>query len=240
MHAILDWLWPMSLAEAAGWLFVQNVLLFTVAMAFGHLLLWWFADRPVVERPEPIERNELLLAAGCVLLNTVVTVVGWWLWTRGYITVRRDVGWRAWADVLILLIAMDFAMYCFHRVAHVRWLYPLIHLTHHRYDKPRPLNLFVLNPFEVLGFGTLWLLVLCIYDASWLGIVVYLVLNLAFGTVGHLGVEPLPRAWLRWPVLRYLGTSTFHAEHHQNARGNYGFYTTIWDRLFGTLDPRYR
>jgi sterol desaturase/sphingolipid hydroxylase (fatty acid hydroxylase superfamily) len=240
MHALLDWFWPMSLPQAAMGLLVGNVVLFLLAITFGHLLLWWFADRPVTERPGPIERRELLLAGGCVVLNTVVSVAGWWLWTRGYIGIRRDAGWRAWADVFILLIAMDLAMYCFHRVAHVRWLYPFVHVTHHRYDKPRPLNLFVLNPFEVLGFGVLWLTVLCLYDAAWLGIVVYLAINLAFGTVGHLGVEPLPRAWLRLPGLRYLGTSTFHAEHHQDARGNYGFYTTIWDRLFGTLDARYR
>jgi sterol desaturase/sphingolipid hydroxylase (fatty acid hydroxylase superfamily) len=57
--------------------------------------------------------------------------------------------------------------------------------------------------------------------------------------VGHLGVEPLPRAWIRWRVLRVLGTSTFHAGHHQDRDVNFGFYTLIWDRLFGTLDPSY-
>ena len=36
-----------------------------------------------------------------------------------------------------------------------------------------------------------------------------------------------------------IGTSTFHAEHHLQPRTNYGFYTVIWDRLFGTLHPRY-
>ncbi len=61
-----------------------------------------------------------------------------------------------------------------------------------------------------------------------------------FGTVGHLGVEPLPDAWLRWPGLRWLAGGSFHAQHHQDITHNYGFYTLIWDRLFGTLRPDYR
>jgi sterol desaturase/sphingolipid hydroxylase (fatty acid hydroxylase superfamily) len=78
-----------------------------------------------------------------------------------------------------------------------------------------------------------------LYPASWLGTCVYLTLNLAFGLVGHLGVEPFPRAWARWWLARHVGSSTFHAEHHVRQRYNFGFYTLIWDRLFGTLDPRY-
>jgi len=130
-------------------------------------------------------------------------------------------------------------MYVFHRVAHHPMLYPLIHQTHHRYENPRPLTLFVLNPFEVLGFGVLWLIVIALYPSSWLGIILYLTVNIAFGLVGHLGVEPLPGLWLRVPVLRYVSTSTFHSEHHQDKEHNYGFYTLIWDRLFGTLSPEY-
>ena len=62
----------------------------------------------------------------------------------------------------------------------------------------------------------------------------------AFGTLGHSGVEPFPRSWPRIPLLRLLGTSTFHAEHHEEPAHNFGFYTLIWDQLFGTLDPAYR
>jgi sterol desaturase/sphingolipid hydroxylase (fatty acid hydroxylase superfamily) len=172
-------------------------------------------------------------------MNTLVTIAGWWLWRHGFITVRRDTGPRAWADVLVLLLAMDLGMYLTHRVAHWPPIFRLLHAPHHQYDHPRPLNLFVLHPLEVLGFGSLWLLVMWLYPASWLGTCVYLTLNLAFGLVGHLGVEPFPRAWARWWLARHVGSSTFHAEHHVRQRYNFGFYTLIWDRLFGTLDPRY-
>ena len=111
----------------------------------------------------------------------------------------------------------------------MRWLFPIVHATHHHYDRPRPLNLFVLNPAEVLGFGGLWLALLCVYPATWAGILIYLTLNLAFGTLGHLGVEPFPKAVARWPLLRHLGSSTFHANHHGDRDVNFGFYTDVWD-----------
>jgi sterol desaturase/sphingolipid hydroxylase (fatty acid hydroxylase superfamily) len=171
-----------------------------------------------------------------VVLNGGVAVAGWLLWQAGLLHVRRNASaWAVALDVAVLFVAMDVLMYAFHRLAHLRWLYPLIHRTHHRYDRPRPLDLFVLNPAEVLGFGALWLALLYVYPATWGGILIYLGLNLAFGTLGHVGVEPYPAAWLRWPVLRHLGSSTFHAGHHQDLAVNFGFYTTLWDRLFGTL-----
>ncbi|WGQ12550.1 sterol desaturase family protein [Pedobacter gandavensis] len=34
----------------------------------------------------------------------------------------------------------------------------------------------------------------------------------------------------RW----FIGTTAFHNQHHLNERQNFGFYTSIRDRLFGT------
>jgi sterol desaturase/sphingolipid hydroxylase (fatty acid hydroxylase superfamily) len=175
-----------------------------------------------------------------VALNSAITVAGWVLWRAGIIRVSYDFGPRGLVDALVLFFAMDFAMYVLHRVAHLPILYPLIHQTHHKYENPRPLTLFVLNPFETVSFGVLWLILISVYSSSLLGIAIYLTLNLAFGLVGHLGVEPLPRRWLELPGVRLISTSTFHAEHHEDRRHNYGFYTLIWDRLFGTLSPEYQ
>jgi sterol desaturase/sphingolipid hydroxylase (fatty acid hydroxylase superfamily) len=239
MNTILDWLGRAPAHHAVGVMLLENVGLLLVTLLAGELLMWLFATRRASPLPPPLTRAEVSLAALCVLMNTLVTIAGWWLWRHGFITVRRDTGPRAWADVLVLLLAMDLGMYLTHRVAHWPPIFRLLHAPHHQYDHPRPLNLFVLHPLEVLGFGSLWLLVMWLYPASWLGTCVYLTLNLAFGLVGHLGVEPFPRAWARWWLARHVGSSTFHAEHHVRQRYNFGFYTLIWDRLFGTLDPRY-
>jgi len=237
LNAFLDRFARMSIGEASGWSLLENVFLFLLSIGIGELLVLGFADRRVSPPPPELQRREVLLAISCVLMNTLVTIAGWTLWRGGIIVIRRDSGVRAWLDVAVLLVVMDFAMYVTHRLAHLPWIYPILHRTHHDYDSPRPLSLFVLNPLEVIGFGGLFLAVVSVYHASWLGMVVYMTLNLAFGTLGHLGVEPCPGRWLRMPGLKLVGSSTFHAGHHQRRASNFGFYTTVWDRLFGTLDP---
>jgi sterol desaturase/sphingolipid hydroxylase (fatty acid hydroxylase superfamily) len=234
LNRFLDWVAAWPPLQAVGWLLAENVALFAASLLVGHLLVRVCARHPVTDPPGPLEWQEVALAAACVVVNTAITVAGWFLWRAGVIHVRRDIGPRAWLDALVLLLVMDALMYALHRVAHLPWVYPWMHHAHHRYDRPRPLNLFVLSPLEVLGFGSLWLIVLMVYPASFLGIGIYLALNLAFGTLGHLGVEPFPPSWSRWPILRALGSSTFHAGHHQDEHINFGFYTNFWDTLFGT------
>ena len=241
MHWMLDTLAPMRWWQAAAWLLLINVGVFVLSLAAGEVLVRLFTDRRVAAPPDPLDRWEVIWATVCVVLNGGVAFAGWLLWRAGVIVVRRETAaWRVALDVLILLVAMDFLMYVFHRLAHHRWVFRIVHSTHHRYDKPRPLNLFVLNPFEVLGFGALWLAVIAAYPTTWAGMLIYLALNLAFGTLGHLGVEPFPKAVARLPLLRHLGSSTFHADHHQDRHVNFGFYTDVWDRLFGTAGPRGR
>ncbi len=168
-----------------------------------------------------------------------MTVVGLLLWRADIIHIRSDTGVWAWLDVFVLLGVMDFAMYWLHRLAHHPLVFPILHQLHHYFDRPRPLTLFILNPAENLAFGALWLAVITLYPTSWFGMSVYLILNLFFGTLGHLGVEPLPKRWAQVSVLRCITGSTFHARHHQDLKTNFGFYTLIWDRLFGTLRADY-
>jgi Delta7-sterol 5-desaturase len=217
-----------------------NTIVFFATLVFGHFLVKRYSHRPTVPLLAPISRQELFLAGSTVVWNTLITVLGFVLWHAGIMVLRMDLDWRVLLDTVILFLSMDFAMYVFHRIAHHPWLYPWIHMTHHRYENPRPLTLFVLNPFEVLGFGLLWLVVLVLSRSSWLSALIYLVINLLFGLFGHLGVEPFPQVWLAIPLLRTISTSTFHTEHHQDQHHNFGFYTLVWDHLFGTLSPSYQ
>jgi Delta7-sterol 5-desaturase len=229
----------MPLESVIFWAMLLNIGIFISTLILGHVLVRIYQTKAVSEPPPPVTSMELLLAACTVILNAGVLVVGAILWHSELITVRYDTDLRVIVDTLVLFFAMDFAMYVSHRIAHLPFLYPLLHKTHHQYENPRPLTLFVLNPFETLGFGVLWIILLMIYPATWLGIVIYLTLNVLFGLVGHLGVEPFPKVWVKFPLLRYISTSTFHAEHHGDRYHNFGFYTLLWDLLFGTLSPAY-
>jgi sterol desaturase/sphingolipid hydroxylase (fatty acid hydroxylase superfamily) len=242
LYDAIELLRTMPIWEATIWLTAVNVAMFAVAVVVGEALIRRFEANRVSPRPPQVTNKELVLAIGCVAINALVAVAGVVLWREGLIALRPYGEYGAFTvllDAFVLFIAMDFLMYLFHRVAHHPLLFPIAHSTHHEYENPQPLTLFVLNPIEAMGFGGLWLLVLIAYSASVEGILIYLAFNLAFGLVGHLGVEPAPERWIRLPVLRYISTSTFHAEHHMDRGYNFGFYLLVWDRLFGTISPDY-
>lgn len=239
-ESIIHWLQNAAWWEVSCGLLAENLAIFLLVVAGGELLLKYGGAPVVSHSPEPITRLELTVALCNVLLNTVITLVGWQLWRSGVIRFRDSTVTGVVVDVVVLLLVMDWCMYWLHRLAHVPVLFHWIHELHHRFDKVRPLTLFALNPLENLGFGLLWLAVIAVYPASWIGMSIYLVLNVLCGAIGHLGVEPAPAWWVGSAVTRQIAGSSFHAQHHQDVQHNFGFYTLVWDRLFGTLRPGYQ
>lgn len=226
--------------QIAGFFLIANLAIFG-----GSIMLCWalgvaFKGKRIFDRWEPLRRVEVMAAISAVVLNALVSVAGWWLWTRGLIEIRSEAFLRSCLDCLLMVLAMDLGMYAFHRAAHHPVMFRAIHRFHHRHEATNPISLFVLHPFEVIGFGSLMILFLMLYPMSIGGLMGYLTLNVLFGTLGHSGVEPFPAFISKLPVLRLIGTATFHAEHHERPGYNYGFYTLFWDKLFGTLDPEYQ
>ncbi len=239
MESLISSLQTMPLWIAIPALLLENAVILLLAIGWGEWVAWRYRDRRVSAPAPPLQRQEVLTAISSVVTCTIITVIGLFLWRWQIIRFRTDVGLGAWLDVVVLLLVMDLAMYFLHRLAHQPMFYSWLHRLHHDFDRPRPLTLFILNPLENLAFGSLWLIVISLYNASWMGMSIYLMLNVLFGTMGHLGVEPFPKWWGRIPVLRYIGGSSFHARHHQDLTCNYGFYTLAWDKLFGTLRKDY-
>lgn len=233
---LFDWFAGFTLPGWIAFSLVGNFAMALVSVAACAFTSRAFGDRRLFERLQPITLADLALALIAVLLNSLVAVVGWLLWKAGWIIITYPSWWRTALDVLIFLLAMDFGMYVFHRLAHHRWIYRWIHSTHHTHDSVNAISLFVLSPFEVLGFGGLMIGVMMLVPFAGTAVLIYLTLNVLFGTLGHAGVEPFPESWNRHPILREIGSSSFHAGHHRTPNTNFGFYTQFWDRLFGTQE----
>jgi lathosterol oxidase len=216
-----------------GLFLLENVLLTGLVLGAGRLLLQKL--QKTGGEASAYTRREWILCGVTNILNTVVTYAGFWLWKKHLITITMGGSWRILPDFLLLFFSMDLLMFLFHFLIHKTFLYRSIHLLHHGSIDPKPIDLFILHPVETLSFGTLWLVLLILYPFNIYSILIYLTVNLVFGLTGHLGMEPLPENIQQLPVLRWLGGSTFHHHHHKDIHYNFGFYTTIWDRLFGTL-----
>lgn len=208
----------------------ENFIVFAIPVAVGYRI------RRLYGMPShQISKKEWQLATMTVVINSIITYTGALAWKCGFIHISFS--WSLWslADIIILLLAMDFLMYIFHYAIHHTALYRYIHGMHHEAVDPTPIDLFILHPVETIGFGTLWLALLVVGNFNIWGIVIYLALNVIFGIIGHLGFEPLKQdSTMGKFAAKWLGTSAFHHQHHKDINGNFGFYTSIWDRLFGT------
>lgn len=211
-------------------------LLENAAIAFGAVLLGFAFDGLLPEMKRLISLKEIYWTCSTVFFNTLVTLTGYLLFKYGFIFFHLEFNLlNILIDFVVLIFAMDLLMYVFHRAIHQLSFIYRYHDLHHKYDTPTAISLFVLHPIEVLGFGSLWLLLLLAVHFSIYAVILYLVFNVVMGIVGHLRKEIVPAAVKHHVCFQWLANTGFHVDHHQHEHHNFGFYTKIWDRLFGTL-----
>ena len=70
-------------------------------------------------------------------------------------------------------------------------------------------------------------------------IMYYMLFQIGYNVYGHLGFELLPKNTNRHWLGKYFNTSVSHNMHHKFFVKNYGLWTTIWDRMMGTMHAKY-
>lgn len=154
-----------------------------------------------------------------------------------------DVSAAGAASVLAWVVAVvvfnDLWFYGWHRLLHTRWLFRHVHAVHHKSVDVNPFSSYSFHAFEAFILGA-WV----VPAALWLPIPLAAlgamqVVGLLNNVNSHLGYELLPAWWVRAPVLSWSASSTYHNLHHQRLHGNYGLFSRVWDRLFGTELPGY-
>lgn len=227
----------LSFFEDLSWLewiifsLISNTFLYLFSIGF-----YIFTDRTcsknkIQETDHPFLKSDLYLSFLTLFLNSVVMLTGVYLWKSGWIKLNESKTiLTILFEIAAITLVMDLLMYIFHYMVHHRFIYKILHRKHHEHTSTNFLSLFVLHPFETLGFGWMMTFVFMLYDFSVFSITIYLFINLIWGTIGHLNREFFPK----WTEQLFLGTTKFHNQHHLNEKRNFGFYTSIWDRMFGT------
>lgn len=223
--------WQFSWPEWVVFSLVINVFLYLFSIGLYIFIDKTCRKKRLQETDHPITTSDLFLSLFTVVCNSLVLLTGAFLWKNKWIEIGESMSVGViFLEVVALLLFMDLFMYFFHYAAHLPWVYKMLHGKHHEHVSTNFLSLFVLHPFETIGFGLMMLVVLMGYDFSVISISVYLMINLIWGTIGHLNREFFPASFDKLLV----GTTRFHNQHHLDETKNFGFYTSIWDRLFGT------
>ncbi|WP_010254798.1 sterol desaturase family protein [Myroides injenensis] len=232
---MISFIEKLSVGEVLFFALTINIILYIFSIGFHRICTLLSTSKQIQEEDQHIEKRDILLSFVTIICNSFIFVIGYFLWSSGFISVSEgSTISTVFIEVIMLIIAMDFSMYIFHRLAHLPFIYRFVHGRHHEHESVNYLSLFVLHPLESLGFGFIFLLILLIYPFDVLSFSIYLFLNLLWGTIGHLNKEIITNGIFKFLKSNFLGLTLFHNQHHLYPNCNYGFYTLFWDKLFGT------
>ncbi|MDB4893311.1 MAG: hypothetical protein JWL61_5166 [Gemmatimonadetes bacterium] len=214
---------------------------------------------------EPLRRGSLLFLLGVIAVFLAIQMAGFALVPRvdalvdavrafvapGALPTSAPDGWRFGAIAVALFYVAGFIDYAWHRWFSHHRLFWFTHESHHL-----PTEIFVGMPgLGVRPFAVLTVVPLVALTAA----ATYAVLRIAGQPMWSWTIFQFPllaastllvtshssfmrRGWLAHRVMRplLLTSPQEHVLHHTvDLHGNYGNFTTLWDRLFGTyLDPR--
>ncbi len=227
---------PAWFADRSWWQIIAIALVLNVGVVANSVALWQlFARRHGVhDLARPISDRDRLLTATTTVANAAGVLPAWWLWKADVIELPSVQPARVLLELLYLAMAVDLVMYWAHRIFHMDPLYRWFHQVHHTDDSPNnALTLFVMHPAEALGFSILVTVLLILWPVSLLGIALFFMVNLITGTLAHVMTAGPPTVYDR-----IFGGPHLHQAHHDAPRSAYGFFTTVSDRLFGSLPDR--
>ncbi|WP_261511669.1 sterol desaturase family protein [Chryseobacterium paludis] len=220
-----------SLSEWIGFSLAVNIALYLFSIGLYVFIEKTCRKNKLQHFSHPIVRSDFYLSILTIVCNSFVMLLGVFLWKNNWIELDDNFSAVSiFLQVVALVLLMDFCMYLFHYAAHIPFVYKRLHGKHHEHVNTNFLSLFVLHPAETIGFGLMILALLIGYDFSVISITLYLFINLIWGTIGHLNKEFFPARFNTY----FVGTTQFHNQHHLDETKNFGFYTSIWDKLFGT------
>jgi len=187
-------------------------------------------------------RNEGLVAI--ITLAIAGPVIGFatgYLRTTGIIDFHRGPAewWVIALEYALYFFLFDTYFYWLHRWMHREPFYSWIHKLHHKSTSPNMLTTLSVNPLESVingGFVPLFLSLFTVHDAT---MALITPTSIIMGLYVHSGYEFFPRWWNKSWATKWFITATFHDQHHRYFTGNFGGYTTIWDRLCGTMRPKF-
>ena len=149
----------------------------------------------------------------------------------------NEMGWLYfWSAFPIMIIMHDTYFYWMHRLMHHKKLFKLFHLVHHQSTNPSPWTAYAFHPLEAIIEAGIIPVIAFTLPVNISAFALFLLFQFFYNVYGHLGYELFPARFNKTWIGRWVNTGTAHNQHHQFFHGNYGLYTLIWDRLFGTLE----
>lgn len=180
--------------------------------------------------------DALLLRLLAMLTVPIAAVAAGFYAEDNGIGLLNQVEWPGWLRLVIVLLALDLAIWAQHLVSHKVPIFWRLHQVHHADRDIDVTTAIRFHPIEI-GLSMLWKIVVVLaVGASPLAVFLFEVILNGCAMFNHANLA-LPR-WLDGALRLFIVTPDMHRVHHSVLRrehdSNYGFNLSIWDRLFRT------
>lgn len=217
-----------------------------IAWCLGYWLFKnrWLHRKIIARFPASSEvRRELVYSLSSMVifglvggLTILIAKAGW---TQMYFDIETY-GWTwFWLSVPCAVLLHDAYFYWTHRLMHHRRLFRVFHRVHHLSLNPSPWAAYAFAPAEAVVEAGIFPLAVLVMPMHPFAFAIFMVVQIIYNVLGHTGYEFHPRWFMDTWFAKVLNTPTNHAMHHEFARGNYGLYFNVWDRLMGTNHAQY-
>lgn len=150
--------------------------------------------------------------------------------------VLNQISLPVWAELLLAVLTLDFAIWLQHFVTHKVPLFWRFHRMHHSDRDMDVTTALRFHPVEILASMGLKIALVYLIGPQAVAVLIFEVILNGTSLFNHANLR-LP-GWLDRLVRLVLVTPDMHRVHHSVLRAehdsNYGFALSVWDRIFGT------
>ncbi|GGB58234.1 desaturase [Roseibium aquae] len=197
-------------------------------------------DRRIQKHRDGMKRvkTEIKASISALATSSVLLSAGYFAQTQGW-TLFEPLPLSWWSFPLmfvVCLVLFDAWFYWGHRLLHLPAFYKW-HVPHHRSIAPTVWSNDSSTTIDTLIEHGFYLVVWFVLPAPALSVFALRLFDQISGMVGHSGFEYFASKSSRWPSPMIC--TTFHDLHHSQFDYNYGNFFSFWDRVCGTVHPKY-
>jgi Delta7-sterol 5-desaturase len=232
------------LSPLLAFLLIFVTSLFTIIVLFyaiGYFFEYINARHPEKKiqgsRINQRKRNELRKAPGSLVIIAACFSTGMFAQVQGWTLQTLEMSWWSVPILLVASIVLyDTWFYWAHRLLHTKAFYRF-HAPHHRSVAPIVWSNHNESLTEAFFNQAFYIIIPFILPIPWQLLVVQKIYDQFTGMLGHAGYEHFASPLGRRPFP--LTSTVFHDQHHSHFAYNYGHTFSFWDRLMGTVHPKY-
>lgn len=237
---------PVTFLVVGGLILVRYLLVAGLALGLLYLFRRPLAARRIQPQPftpKQLRREFLWSLSSIGIFALVVTGMVLFRGEGPILKLYSDIDafglWWFWLSIPAAIVFHDFYFYWAHRFMHLPGIFERVHRVHHLSTNPSPLAAFAFHPVEAMIELCGIVLFAALVPVHPIALALVGLYSLTTNVLGHLGHELFPEGLLKSPALNWINTATSHNQHHRSFTHNFGLYSLIWDRMFGTLHPDY-